>query len=880
MATWNFEVLGGVSVRSEARILSDLVGKKTGALLALLALSPGRTRPREEVIDLLWPEVAYDEARVRFRQVLARLRRLLEPETHDFGTVLIADRSQIGIAAPHQSDVALLLQHLRSAATAAEPALRARHLRAALALYRGEFAPGFYIDALLTERERLAALAESARERLEALERAGAAEAQIVVTSSNPVISHPRNRFFGRETERERLVRLLEENTLVTLLGPGGTGKTRLTQELQAEVPHSHFVSLSALRQGERIPEIIATSLALPESSETALNRIQVALIGKKTFLVLDNFEQLVESGGPEAVSRLLTHVPDLRLLVTSRLKLNLPQECVTVLAPLPENDAASLFTDRARLARADFSPSVEDSAMIAELCQRLDGLPLAIELAAARVAVLSPGQILERLSRRFDLLTDKRRDREERHTSLRAALDWGWGLLAPDVQRFFAQLSLFRGSFSLEAVEAVTQEPLAIDSLQSLVDASLLVAEPGAEGTRFRLLETLREYGAEKLNLAECESLSRRHADFFLQRAREWRPLIDGAEFLLAISRFRREQDNFIAAIERMTLSDPSRAVALCIYIARFWRCAYWDRPALGYFRQALKAGEQAGVGEGELALLHSMLGAVYRQVGDYPQAHASYQVFRRYNQAELERKLSAGEREEALMPLRRNIARVLYNIGGLYYDEDQLEESYQCHLEAVIQSEHLENEIWKSRNLHGISIVLTKKGVFAAGEERADFFEQARHYAEQGTRLCRSVRDDYFLCHLLHVQTYILPLLGERETALTLLHEGFTLACALEHRMFVVNFLHRCYDQAVYKSYWETAAQLYGGTQGLNHRWGYKFDFDTNDSHLYPRVDLPVLLGSERYEALYQMGFEASLETLQAIVLTITQKSSSISR
>lgn len=184
-----------------------------------------------------------------------------------------------------------------------------------------------------------------------------------------------------------------------------------------------------------------------------------------------------------------------------------------------------ALFLDRARLAKANFasSPAVE------ELCQRLDGLPLALELAAARVAILTPQQILERLSRRFDLLTDKRRDREERHRSLRATLDWGWGLLAPDVQRFFSQLCVFRGSFTREAAEAVTQEWLAIDYLQSLADASFVVLENEC----FRLLETLREYGGENLDPELGKPLEERHYDFFLARASEYQPLLNGSEFL-----------------------------------------------------------------------------------------------------------------------------------------------------------------------------------------------------------------------------------------------------------------------------------------------------------------------------------------------------------
>lgn len=285
MLSWRFELLGGVSVRSGSLQLEDLVGKKTGALLALLALTPGRARPREEVIDLLWPEVDFDEARNRFRQLLIRLRRQLEPPGVEPGSVLIADRTQVGIAAGHQSDVAELQQHLRLAAAATEPLVRAQHLRTALALYAGDFAPGFYLDVLLTERERLAELVRTARERLAALEPTLLGyPVGVAGREERGGWARTENRFFGRVNERTQLQALLQENRLVTLLGPGGTGKTRLAQELK--VP---FVPLGALTQGAHIPDAIVAALDLPDSNEPALLRLQAAFADKATTLVLDN---------------------------------------------------------------------------------------------------------------------------------------------------------------------------------------------------------------------------------------------------------------------------------------------------------------------------------------------------------------------------------------------------------------------------------------------------------------------------------------------------------------------------------------------------------------------------------------------------------------
>jgi hypothetical protein len=421
--SWYFELLGGVSVHSGSQRLEDLVGKKMGALLALLALAPGRTRPREEVVDLIWPEVDFDEARNRFKQVLARLRKLLEPEGVVAGSVLVADRSQVGIATGHQSDVAEFLQHLRRAALATDPQESAQQLRAALALYLGDFAPGFYLDVLLTERQRLTVLADGAKAQLALLETTD----RPSLPESKPMLAvRTENRFFGREDEGANLRFLLEHNRLVTLLGPGGIGKTRLARELYTSDPSAHFVALSSLRNGASIPDAIVLALALPDSKETPLARLKATFADKPTLFILDNVEQLVATGGAEAIAALLEAIPSLRVLATSRIRLDLPQECVCMLAPLQESTSLALFLNRARLSKPDLAVTETETAVISELCQRLDHLPLAIELAAARAAVLTPAQMLERLAKRFDLLADKRRDRDERHSSLRATLDWG----------------------------------------------------------------------------------------------------------------------------------------------------------------------------------------------------------------------------------------------------------------------------------------------------------------------------------------------------------------------------------------------------------------------------------------------------------------------
>ncbi|WP_309713000.1 BTAD domain-containing putative transcriptional regulator [Armatimonas sp.] len=863
--SWFFELLGGVSVRSDSRQLEDLVGKKPGALLALLALSPGRTRPREEVIDLIWPEVDFDNARNRFKQTLAALRKQLEPAGVAPGSVLIADRSQVGITAEHKSDVAEFQQSLRSAAVATEPVARAQHLRTALALYKGEFAPGFYLDVLLTERERLNALAQSARERLAELEGIQPTEVALPDVVAPAVSLHPTNAFFGRRAERDHLAFLLMEHRLVTLLGPGGTGKTRLTQELQAATPRSHFVSLSTLRSGASIPDAIVSALALPNSTEPALERLKSALTD--TLLVLDNFEQLVATGGPEALSALLKAIPTLRLLVTSRLKLNLAAEQVFPLSPLPEGDALALFCDRARLAHPHFALTDENEEAVTELCKRLDGLPLAIELAAARAAILTPQQILERLSRRFDLLADKRRDREERHTSLRAALDWGWGLLAPDVQHFFTQLCIFRGSFSLEATEIITGEFLAIDYLQSLTDGSFLVMEVG--GKRFRLLETLREYGLEKLSKDVREVLGRAHMDYFFARVTEWRTLLSSEAFMETMEIIKQEHENILAALDKGFIIAPEDAASSCHKLYFFWECAHWTWSALPYLYQALEIMNRRGTDEEILARLHRALGNLHSFQNEYDLALPFRQLEYSYRSRQWAEYQESEQKDEVTLQFRqRQLAASLHNLGLQFCYEHRYDEA-EPYFQEARKINHIPitgNIEWLALNYHSLSNIYTQKGLREKEKEkRVIFFEQSLIYSEEGTIHCRHAKQDFRLCLLLHARAYILPLIDRTEDSFPLIEEGLSLACRVNNRFFIVCFLFCYYKYALFEKRYEEAAQFQGAAYSLHKQW--EINIDKDDSHLRPQVNLPEILGTARYELLYEAGAQASLEALQTL-------------
>jgi predicted ATPase/class 3 adenylate cyclase len=367
--------------------------------------------------------------------------------------------------------------------------------------------------------------------------------------------------FVGREIELAEVLALLDVHRIVTLTGPGGSGKTRLALQAAAESVGQYgdgvwFVSLAAIRDPQLIEPTIARVVGGPDD-------VHEFLRGKRTLLVLDNLEQLL----PEAAD--IVASVDARILATSRSRLNVAAEQEFPVPTLPIDDAATLFTQRAR----QLEPRFEPDAAVRQIAERLDGLPLALELAASRVKVLTPGQILDRLGRSLDLLTSGAHDAPERHRTLRGTVDWSYRLLTADERRLFARLAVFAGSFELEAAEAVCSAEL--DVLQSLVDKSLVRHD---EGGRFFMLATIRELALEKLrDFSDASSLRRRHDEFFLGVAAE----LDVGEGLFgmrdlqppSLERFEQELPNFRAAL--FGLLEDGRRESVLRFGAALWR--FW---------------------------------------------------------------------------------------------------------------------------------------------------------------------------------------------------------------------------------------------------------------------------------------------------------------
>lgn len=665
-----------VSVRSRIITEDEWRLKKAASLVKLLALAPGHRLHREQIFDLLWPDLGPRAATNNLHQTLHVARRTLEPEATTSRYLSIQnERLRLCPADRLWTDVAAFESAADEARRTRDPA----SYRAALDLYAGDLLPGDrYEDWAESRREdlrrthlallvELAAIYEGRRDygpAIEALRGVVSVEptheeahASLIRAYSNTGQRHralrqyerlqealrrelstepaPSTRqlreeilagyppapstagapaseppetgvhnlpgsltsFIGRERERVEIRNMLGASRLLTLTGPGGGGKTRLalqvTGDLAAEYPDGAWlVEFAPLAEGSLVPQAVAAALGIREQPGRPLaDTLTGALSEKEMLLVLDNCEHLVDAAAHLAEA-LLASCPRLRIIATSREPLGMPGEMIwsvpSLSAPEPGHrytaaeleayESVQLFIERARYHSPAFLLTPRNAPAVAEICRRLDGIPLAIELAAARVG-FSAEEIAARLDNSLRLLTAGGRTAPPRQRTLRGTLDWSHGLLSAPERTVFRRLSVFAGGFTLEAAEAVGSgagiaKEDALDLIARLVDKSLVVAQaPGEGGMRYRMLEPIRQYARDKLEESgELEAVRHRHASWCLAFA-EWADSgLQGPDQAKWVERLEMERPNAQAALGWSLEAEPETALRLAATLGHFW--------------------------------------------------------------------------------------------------------------------------------------------------------------------------------------------------------------------------------------------------------------------------------------------------------------------
>jgi predicted ATPase len=601
----------------------------------------------------------------------------------------------------------------------------------------------------------------------------------------------PPTPLLGRDSELDDLARLLEaeRSRLVTIVGPGGIGKTRLAIEAAAGAGSTFadgvtFVDLSAVRDRELVEPTIVAHLGLH-------GRLVDHLRERELLLVLDNLEQIVEAGADLAA--LLEASPRLVLLATSREPLRVRAEVEYPLKPLAETPAVELFDQRARTVDPGFGAPEE---LLAALCARLEGIPLAIELAAARVKVLSADELLARLDRRLPLLTAGPRDAPSRQRTLRATIEWSYDLLDEEERRLFTSLAVFAGGWRLDAAEHVCNADLNL--LQSLADKSLVRSEEG----RFRMLETIREYALDRLEgSGDLEELRTRHAEHYLQLGLRAEPELTRAQQHLWLERLATDYENLRAALGWLAVESPADALRLASALVLFWFNRSLYREGVHWLEKVLAATEddvtsaRAGALWGE-GLLRVLLGdaehgapllekslALARELDDGPIVARSLNVIGLLAFFQNDGAQARAFLEQAVETARRAddnwaLADALGTLGSLYPLQGEFDLAETAGAEALaIGREYGDRQGIRMANF-GLALTAARRGDL----------ERARALSEEGLTASHEIGDLWFVSYFLWILATTATEGGELQTARTHAEESLKIARELEGPLLIV--------------------------------------------------------------------------------------------
>ena len=630
----------------------------------------------------------------------------------------------------------------------------------------------------------------------------------------------PITSFIGRERQIAEITERLGHTRMLTLSGPGGTGKTRISirvaQDLLTNYEHGcWFVALDALSDAELVPSEIATALGVKiAGSQSVTEALKAWLADRELLLVLDNFEQVTPAAA--VVSELLAAAPRLHVLATSRTPLHIYGESEYPVPPLAtvgelraaggsavalsQFEAVRLFIDRALAVRPDFQVTNANAPAVAEICVRLDGLPLAIELAAARVKVLTAEQILERLAHSLSLLATAARDLPERQRTMQGAIDWSYNLLEEPERQLFRRLSVFRGGFTIDAAEYVCGTDDSgidvFDGLASLVDKSLLRADERAAETRFVMLETIGQYAGERLAAGEeRDAVRRRHAEHYLALATRSEPFLTGRGQAEWLDRLEREHDNLRASFPAAAeLGMTEEALESAGSIWRFWQ-------QRGHFAEARSVYERllalpGGPSKARAKALTGLGGIVYWQ-GDYEE------TARRYREAR--------EMYESIDD-RAGLAEALLNESYVSLLAGRFEQGRQLIRRSIEMFDEAGNELGKTNaeQLLGYTFMF---------ESQPD---EALPFSEKAVEAYRRLGAEFELADSLTGLGYIRALAGDWEGALPAMLESMSIFERAGNEIGMGMVISGIAAAAAWVGESELSAQLYGKAEEVQARLG----------------------------------------------------------
>ncbi|HKX27856.1 MAG TPA: tetratricopeptide repeat protein [Blastocatellia bacterium] len=724
----------------------------------------------------------------------------------------------------------------------------------------------------------------------------GSGESAVTNQPASRLPERP-TRLIGRNKEIAEIERLAESSRVITLFGEAGIGKTRLLLEMGLRLEAQSqkrviFISLADISDSALIIGEIASVLSLDRSNPNLLGAVARELSRQPSVLLLDNFEQIVDSGAV-IVKELLQRARGLICLVTSRRRLRIAEERWIQLSPLTvpgtaleidrlcEVESVQLFLERAQSADPEFELSEGNAGQVGAICGWLEGIPLAIELAALRMDEFSPAEVLERLERLLDLLVSEQRDAIPRHRSLQVAIEWSYRFLTPELQRLFSSLSIFRSSFTIDAAASVCQQPEARNSLNRLVDHSLLKREPTGNNRRFRMIEVYREFGDENLSQQEKETLAQNHANYFFNLAAQAYQKLRGAEQNAWLDRLELELHDLRAALDyyRNKESAASRELELSIFLSRFWETrGYWSegRQRLRHaLARALDANSLKAQGLVWLGLLS------YRQ-DDYEDARQS---------------LSEGVRLSREINDRECLAFSLHCLGlvaeaqGRYQEAkslftESLKSSQEENLEwligwtvfylglvaeaegeyAAARDYYLKYLSWSEaiQNTRGIAGALDNLGTVA--REEGDY-AQARRYHEKSLALRQSLGNkngiSYCYFHLGLAEESI----GQHDAACKFFQMGLALHRETGNRLGIAQTMEGIGRMAGAKGNDGDAARIFGAADAL--RIAIAAPLYPHEHKKYGQI---IALIKERFSSEWQEGHKWSFDEAITYTLSIT--------